>query len=215
MAKRPIKKRTQRKVIVKKRRVKQVAKPEAEKDPFYIDPKSIPKGKAYQWVSNDPPEHLHTHSLMDLAVASGWRSVKGEKRVGGQTLMWAPQKVADAQRDENIKRAHDQLRDYRQMFGKEPGVGYFPVGHVVSEPYQTIPSDEPPIDCDVTVKFRLSQRYQDAAAALHLDPQVYAQRRLTLYLRGEIGGILLPVGGALELFEGGNFSIQRFERFNG
>jgi hypothetical protein len=229
LTRKPIKKRTQRshlKVISKawrpnalKRRVKQVAKTEAEKDPFYIDPKLIPKGQSYQWVTNAKPEKYQIHSMMDLCLASGWRPVKGKKFVGGQTLMWAPKAIADAQRDVNTNRAQDQLRQFREMFGMEKpeagGINYFSAGHIVSEPYQNIPQNAPPIDCDVTVKFRLSQRYQDAAAALHLDPQVYAQRRLALYLRGEIGGILLPVGGALELFEGGNFSIQEFTRFNG
>lgn len=226
MARMPVKKR--KRAPPKKTAFKKVkalvdrdfaADPEVEKDPFYIDPKSIPKGKAYQWVTT----HILGRAQPEFvrrARASGWSHVKGHKPVGGQILMWAPKKVADAQRDKSIAVARQQMQDTRDslhMDSPQHGVPFVPNSFLVSEPYETVPSSTPPIDVEVTTMFRLSGRLQDAAACIHISPEVYAQRRLALYLRGELGGILLPVYGSggvgtLELFEGGNFSIQTLRK---
>lgn len=233
MARRPVKKRKQR-AISKKTVFKKVkalvdrnfaADPEAEKDPFYIDPKSIPKGKSYQWVAT----HIDGKpfpGFVRMAIGVGWKPVRGHKPVGGQILMWAPQKVADALRKRDIERAQQLMQEMRDILRMDVSTDHshrVPLvseSFLASEPYESIPSDTPPIDVEVKVNFRLSAHFQESAALLKIDPQVYAQRRIALYLRGELGGILLPVyavshtnergpkENALELFEGGNFNIQ-------
>jgi hypothetical protein len=239
MARRPVKKRKQRAtpkktnarkfnkvirtVIAKKAMVlnpKFDLKIGSADDPFFVHPETIPDGVALQWVSDEAP------SMRDQCAASGWKLVPKCERVGGLFLMWAPQQVANEQRDKNIAVARRQMQEMRDMLRMD-----VPTDHshrvplvsesfLASEPYQSIPSDTPPIDVEVKVNFRLSARLQEAAACIGIDPQVYAQRRIALYLRGELGGILLPVyavshtnergpkENALELFEGGNFNIQ-------
>ena len=44
-------------------------------------------------------------------------------------------------------------------------------------------------------------RWQDTANALGLSHQQYLQRAISLYVRGETGGLLLPIDGAMELHQ--------------
>jgi hypothetical protein len=184
-------------------------------DPFFVHPETIPDGIALQWVSSD----ADAQPSLRRATESGWKLVHGLEAIRNLVLVWAPQALADAQRDENIKKAQDQIRQNRELFGLKRKGGSWPAivsnSFISSSDYQRVPSDSPPIDVAVTTKFRLSAQFQDAAAALGIDPQVYAERRLALYLRGDIGGILLPIRGALELFEDGNFTIKTSGDFNG
>lgn len=231
MAKRPIKKRKPRKVKLTMlgvdprdltpRRALNIFAPKpkvplnprfrlkvgSDGDPFYIDQKTVPAGVALQWIT------LNVDDL-ERAQSSGWKPVEGVGGVRGNMLVWAPVAVADAQRDANIKRAKDQMREAKESLGlngRREG-RLFPIApqsFMVSSAYETVPSDTGPIDIDVTVKLRLSGRLQDVAAALKLSPEVYAQRRMELYMRGDIAGLLLPSSTAkcLELYETGNFSL--------
>lgn len=182
-------------------------------DKFFVHPETIPDGVALQWVSNDED----AQPSIEAAKASGWKLVENQAAIRGLVLMWAPQELADAQRDANIKRALDQLKHAKEQFYKPGGsIGIFPNEWLTDKTwrgkyeYKRVPSDAPPIDVEVTTKFRLSAKFQDAAACLGLTPEVYAQRRLELYLRGNFSGILLPVGhsGVMELFESGNFTLS-------
>lgn len=226
MARKPVKKRTPSKmefkiVAVKPRKFREPKfKLEigSDGDPFYVNPQTIPDGVALQWVTTEilgePVSGFPFVMSIQDASKSGWRAVKGAAPVGGQILMWATSEVAESQRNANIDRARRQLKEIRELFRMdEPhfGEGRRPLvseSFMASEPYQSIASDAPPIDVHVALKFRLSARFQEAAEFLKITPEVYAQRRLELYLRGELGGILLPSGnGTVELFESGNFNI--------
>ena len=225
MARRPVKKRKPRKVankvhksrfdsrIPKGQRAARAAIAKPFKDPFHIAPDTIPDGAAFQWVTSNI-EKYHTKSMLDQCSASGWKLVPGAATVGGLFLMWAPEEIAKAQRDANTALARQQLKEIRDLYGMDPpysGEGrrcpLVSESFMASEPYQSVPSATPPVDVDITARFRLSARFQEAAALLKIAPEVYAQRRMELYLRGELGGILLPVDGALELFENGDFNI--------
>jgi hypothetical protein len=205
MARRPLKPRKQRK--------------DPNDDPFFIHPDDVPKGKAYQWVA--------THVLgepmprfEEQAKASGWKRVAGYRaRAGreGQVLMWAPRKIADAQKQSRIDAAKKQLGEIKELFGILDD--QLPYGEgarfrlasddfMVSSDYPRTPKDAPSVDVDVNVKFRLSRHLQDAASALNLTAEEYAQRRMTLFALGQLTGILFPVGnGALELIENAPFNL--------
>lgn len=227
MARKPVKKRAPRKVEFKIVAVKprKFREPKfkleigSDNDPFYVNPQTIPEGVALQWVTTEilgePVGGSSCVMSVQDASKSGWRAVKGATPVGGQILMWATSEVAESQRNANIDRARRQLKDIREQFQMDKpysGEGRrFPLvseSFMASEPYQSVAEDAHPIDVDVALKFRLSARFQEAAEFLKITPEVYAQRRLELYLRGELGGILLPSGnGTVELFESGNFNI--------
>lgn len=235
MAKRPVKKRKPRKVVKPSRkprfnsrisraeRAAKASQPEpfepvfnltigTPDDPFHIDPLSIPGGVALHWITLSVDD-------LDRAQSFGWKPVEGVGGVKGNMLVWAPVAIAEAQRDANIKRARDQIHEARELFGlngRREGHPFpiAPQSFMVSSAYETVPSDTAPLDVDVTVRLRLPGRLQDVAAALKLSPEVYAQRRMELYVRGELAGLLLPViyhdgypAKSLELHESGNFSL--------
>lgn len=181
--------------------------PDWSGDQFYIDPSSIPPDRVYQWIVTHVMGNP-TPSFMKDAIKGGWKRVAKREPVDGCVLMWAPKKIADAQRDAIIKKARDQMDAARGPFIWRSGVSFT----VVSSKYNVVPLDAPAINIDVTIKFRLTRRLQDAAASLNLTPEVYAQRRAQLYVDGRIGGLILPIGGALELFEEGNFSLSVQEK---
>lgn len=217
MARRPIKKRKPRKskfdkIVASALKSKPAPKnPKfkldvgSEHDPLYVNPATIPHGVAIQWIS------LNVDDL-ERVQHSGWKPVEGQDGVKGNMLVWAPIEVAKAQTDANIKRAKEQMREMDELFGRAPRKenGYFPVvsqSFMVSSAYESVPSNAGPIEVDVIVKLRLSRSLQDAAAALKLSPQVYGQRRMDLYIRGDIGGLIIPIQDAVEITEYGNFQL--------
>ena len=231
MARRPLNKRKQRAKIVKKPIAE--ARTEAEKDPFYIDPKFKKPGRAYQWVAITHGSEYDPFSIDEQCRKSGWKPVPLVKNVGNQRLMWAPQKVADAQRQANTDLAIAMDNDIRAALGMDVNGALTDrgkIGLITTEwldralafdkrmeelglpskrhEYTPVPSNAPSIEVEVTTKFRMSARFQDAAACIGITPEMYAQRRVALYLQGQFGGILLPIDGAFELFEDGNFTIQ-------
>lgn len=70
-----------------------------------------------------------------------------------------------------------------------------------SVPYKRIPSAVPAVRVDVTIPVWLSGRYQDAASALGLTNEIYAQRRVLMHLDGSIDGLLMPADGAFDLIQ--------------
>jgi len=200
MARKPVKKRKQQRAPVKRKpksfkpKAASVKPPKpfnpifnlkigTHEDPFFIHPETIPDGVALQWVATDAESEWH----MSDALSNGWCLVDG-KDVKGLVLMWAPREVAKAQTDANINRAQKQMAEARALFGMNDGRasqyhGRVPMvsdAFMVSSNYGTIPSDAPPIDIDVTIQFRVSARWQDAAAALGLDVTEYTRRRLIM-----------------------------------
>jgi|SRR5579859_770117 len=180
-------------------------------DPLYVDPATIPTGFALQWVNE------HGNDNVDTALDRGWSRVKNVLPVQGQVLLWATTEHAHAQRDELIAAARKQFDDANELFqiGKRSYSSAMPIAppsFMVSTAYEVVPADVEPIDVEVKVKLRLSRRFQDAAAALKLSVEEYAQRRMSLYVNGSLGGLLLPVemagGDAVELHETGNFQLN-------
>jgi len=180
-------------------------------DPFFVHPETIPDGVALQWVA-DTIE----------AQNSGWKVVDGQKPIGGLVLMWAPKEIANAQRDANIKRAREMAEEMNKAIGRNDGRLYASDHYALLSPsfvssfdYPRVASDAPPIDVEVKVKMRIDSRFQDAASALGLSIETYAQRRIDLYIRGDIAGIILPIRCvALELFEGGHFELTPDRKWN-
>jgi len=150
-------------------------------DPFFIHPETIPDGVALQWVLPEP-------SAMREALRAGWKPVKEQDEVGGQVLVWASKEVARAQADVDIGRAKQQMADARALFGMDgqkpsPYHGSIKIvgsDFVETKVYESVPSDAPSIDIDVTIKFRVSARWQDAAASLGIEVNEYTRRRLLM-----------------------------------
>lgn len=175
---------------------------------------------AYQWAGT------HRESMHELQryLDAGWTVSKHPaqqaKNVPREVvLLEIPREQHRQMVAADIERAKKQMREVRELFQMNSsyrGEGKrFPLvsdSFMVSSAYETVPSDTLPIDVPVTINFRLSGRFQDAAASLGLPATVYAQRRIELYLSGALGGLLLPVDQragdlALELHETGAFAL--------
>lgn len=218
MARKPIKKRKPRKVAKKTAfpkppamfTKKATASPKfklkigSNEDPFFIHPDSIPRGVALQWVSTASLSEYNPHSMMHLCLASGWRQVKECEPIGALYLMWAPEDLARSQKDANINRARQQMADALALFGfdgQKPSPFHGPVASIAPDTfvetrkYDSVSSDASPVDVDVTIKFRASARWQDAAAALGIDVQEYVRRRLIMEppLLASYGEVYEPV----------------------
>ncbi len=202
MARKPVKKRSTRKAkVVKKTTFDRVLKAQFAKkpkvlnpkfklkvgtkeDPFFIYSETIPQGVSLQWISTAED----ARPCISEALDSGWKPVKGQKEVKGQALMWAPTEVAYAQRDDNINRARRQMDEARKLFGMDDGRpspyhGPFPIvgaDFIEAKAYDSVPHDSPPLDIEVSIQFRVSARWQDAAASLGLDIREYVRRRLRM-----------------------------------
>jgi hypothetical protein len=159
-------------------------------DPLYIDPKSVPSGVALQWIS------------ADTDIPAAWRPVPNVGLTHLNRLIWAPARVADGERDANISNAKQQMADARALFGMDgskasPYHGSsFPMvkdAFMVSGFYKSVPPNAPSIDVDIAIKFRVSARWQDAAACLGLEIQEYARRRLIMD-----AAILAPYGSRFD-----------------
>ncbi len=196
MARKPVKKRKQQRASVKRKTKSVKAKPVSVKkpkpfnpifnlkigtseDPFFIHPETIPDGVALQWIP------LNVDDL-ERVQATGWKPVDGVDGVKSNMLVWAPKEVAKAQRDADFDRAKEQIREASALFGLDE-YGHklnrqvFPLvspSFMVPTKYASIPDDSPSVDVDITIKFRVSARWQDAAACLGLEVQEYARRRL-------------------------------------
>lgn len=189
---------------------------------------AVPTDKiAYQWAAL--PTTKEDREAMQAYVAAGWSPVRkhpkfpttrGKVIFQGMLLMQIDAKKHRALVDTDVARARKQIDDVNKLFQIEGKRGRgenrsFPIvssDFVVSSDYGVVPPDVDPVDVTVVVKLRLSRRFQDAAAALKLSVGEYAQRRMTMYVRGELGGLLLPVdpsgADAVELHEGGQLNLS-------
>jgi hypothetical protein len=156
-------------------------------DKFFVHPETIPAGVALQWVAVTVVGDADLSNL-DWYLEGGWKPVPNQKKIGGQVLVWAPQALADEMKKKGVGRATQQRADARALFGMDgqnpsPYHGGFPMAgphFIETKDYEGVPSDAPPIDVDVTLKIRVSARWQDAAAALGLEVAEYARRRLRM-----------------------------------
>lgn len=183
------------------------AKRAVKKIDFKLDDVRAPKGLAYQWVA-DPKIDPHRECEWSQAIKAGWKPVsskrhpkfpakRGRVAFGAMVLMQISEKRKRALVEADIARAKAQMKEYRDLFrmdGRE-GDQRFPLvspDFMVSSAYESVPPDAESVDIPVMIKLRMTRRFQDAAAALRLSVEQSAQRRITLFLRGDLGGLLLP-----------------------
>lgn len=159
-------------------------------DPFYIHPYDVPVGRAYQWFSVDQA------ATLEMAKEDGWKDVpfsrhdfarkcrlRGGITVRGLRLMEHSESHVKERRDEEQAAARQMYRD--SPVGAAMNLPFgdkfkFFSEHIVSQDYQAVPHDAPPIEVDVTLKFRMHRNWQDAAAYLHLTNEEYVRRRLLM-----------------------------------
>ncbi len=176
MARKPIKKRTQR---------KHVPPPFGAEEAKIFDIPKPPIGLTYQWVL---AEHVRRYP--------GWVQVPFDRHESempadtnedgaivylGNMLVQQDQSLVQAYLALPRNLALKNLQEHSAYSGNRRGSPQIlSESFIVSSNYPSIPSDSPPIDVDITIKFRVSARWQDAAAALGLDVQEYARRRLIM-----------------------------------
>jgi hypothetical protein len=195
MARRPVKKRKQRKHIppifgAAEAKVFDIPKP--------------PLGLAYQWVL---AEHVRKHPgwvqvpfVRHAAEMPADTNEDGAIVYLGNVLVQREHSLVQAELSVAQKAATKQLQDHPAYSGNKHGA--FQVlsdSFVVSSHYERVTG--PSIVVDVTIPLRMSAHLQDTASALGLTAQEYLQRSILLYVRGETGGLLLPMDGAMELHQ--------------
>lgn len=174
-------------------------------DPFYIHPRDVPAGRAYQWVAMEVMG-LSNEDAVDRAKEDGWKPVpfarhdfgrkhnsKGRIVIGGMLLMENASSVPTEARKREQDDARNMLAETPIGATKTEGRS-FPIvsdSFVVSSAYERVPSDAPAVTVPVTIQFSMNARWQDAAAGLGLSNEEYARRRLLMtmpILAGEPGG---------------------------
>jgi hypothetical protein len=206
MARRPVKKRKQRKLsdTTAFQKVKQLVERNFASDPA-PDPFEIaaPKGKAYQWAS------LHPDSKFELATykKSGWRPVpaarhrefpseKGKIVLDGSILLEISRKRYEKMTGSGIARAKAQMQQQDTMLGRDYSDGRHTIQIMPDDWVDSQDYDHPQgefIDIDVNITMRVPWRWRDAASALKLEPSEYARRRLIMYSQGLYTGLLVPI----------------------
>jgi hypothetical protein len=202
MVRKPIKK------VVKKRVSRKHVPPVfGEEEAKIFDIPKPPIGLAYQWVLAEHvrkypgwvhvPFGRHAHEMPPDTNDDGAIVYLGNVLVQReQSLVQAELSVPQQQAIKNLK----EHPAYRSPRGDH--YGPFPVvseSFMVSSHYEHVTG--PSIVVDVTIPLRMSTHLQDTASALGLTAQEYLQRSISLYVRGETGGLLLPIDGAMELHQ--------------
>ena len=99
-------------------------------NPFYIDPRMIPEGWDYQWVTHTVYNMPDTSHQVMMAE-NGWTPVPAERHAGyfmppdykgpiirdGLMLMERPMILTEEARMEDRQKAHDQKHGARKQFG--------------------------------------------------------------------------------------------------
>jgi hypothetical protein len=176
-----------------------------EEEAKIFDIPKPPIGLAYQWVL---AEHVRKYP--------GWVQVPFGRHVHemppdtnddgaivylGNILVQREQSLVQAELVLSQQHALKNLKDHPAYPGKKEG-GPFRIlseSFMVSSHYERVTG--PSIVVDVTIPLRMSTHLQDTASALGLTAQEYLQRSISLYVRGETGGLLLPIDGAMELHQ--------------
>lgn len=203
MARKPIKKR--------KPRAKTPA-PFGEKEARIFDIPKPPMGIAYQWVLVDHQDQW-SDAWVQVPFDRHADELPTKVNVGGyivylgNILVQRDKQLVTIELDNARSAAVRQLKEhpaYQGDRGHRYGDRGYPIAaesFMVSSTYQYVPSSAPSIVLDVTIPLRMSAHLQDTAAALGLSTQEYLQRSISLYVRGETGGLLLPIDGAMELHQ--------------
>lgn len=163
-------------------------------DPYYIHPRDVPVGKAYQWIALSILGNSNEDAV-DRAKEDGWKPVpfvrhdfankyrsKGQIIVNDMLLMENAASVRDEARKKEQEEARKMAAESPCSPLKREG-GRFPLvsdGFIVSEPYAAVPSGSDPVVVPVTIQFSMDARWQDAAAGLGLTNEEYARRRLLM-----------------------------------
>ncbi len=204
MAKRPVKKR--------KPRAKVPDTFGAEEAQIFDIPKP-PDGLAYQWGLVDHLARFEATGWVRVPFDRHAEEMPKSTKVDGyivyldNTLLQRDQAAVRAKITEANQAAKKQLEDHPAYQKCWPHGGYVPMApilsdhFVVSSAYERVQDSADPIILDVTIPVRMPARWQDTANALGLSHQQYLQRAISLYVRGETGGLLLPIDGAMELHQ--------------
>jgi hypothetical protein len=173
-----------------------------EEEAKIFDIPKPPIGLAYQWVI---AEHVRKYP--------GWVQVPFGRHAHemppdtnddgaivylGNVLVQREQSLVQAELSLSQRQALKNLQEHPAY----PGSDTFRVlseSFMVSSHYEQVTG--PSIVVDVTIPLRMSTHLQDTASALGLTAQEYLQRSISLYVRGETGGLLLPIDGAMELHQ--------------
>ena len=188
-------------------------------DPFEIPANVIPKGKEYQWVPTYRSPGEEGHEIIDKQ-AEGWtvvplsRHKKLFPKCKGKHIVVDDLKLFERKKHSGFTSANLEairMRDEHPAWqmelskrtGKIEGSRFpiMPESWNESASYEHIPSDATSVQISVQIPFWLSGRYQDAASALGLTNEVYAQRQILLHLSGQIDGLLMPADGAFDLIQ--------------
>ena len=153
-------------------------------DPFYIHPSDIPDGRSYQWFS------LTEKRAIEDAQECKWKAVpfsrhnfsrtynsKGKIVCQNSLLMENSKAYVDSKDAENRNLVNEMLAAQQIAPGK---LKFVSPSFMVSWDYKKLPADAKPVVVPVTIDFRVSVKWRDAAAALGLSDQEYARRRLLM-----------------------------------
>lgn len=160
-----------------------------------IDGQPVPpeRWKAGGWRPVHFTDHIKT-------LTSDWRLPKNQVGRDGLVLYWRSKPLNDVALEDAHAAALKQSSEHLAHQGSSIYVDYIdragfsiPTVAALSEGYERVASSADPVDVEVTITFRMTGRWQDAAAALNLSNEEYARRRVALWSQGAIPGLLLPI----------------------
>ena len=151
------------------------------KDPFYIDPKKIPAGKAYQWVSLEQA----SSRMLAQAKDDGWKPVKWRKglvptsyRIKGQVVYRDTLLMEHTANHVAVQRAKE-INDALRM-DKESDPRGHASAQIIFKEYTQVPHNAPPITVEIAISFSMDRAWQEAASFLGLSNEEYARRRVLM-----------------------------------
>ena len=187
-------KKTTRKVVRKAKKIVRKRTPRffSKPDPFYLDPKLIPVGWAYQWsVYVDPrsgwravPYSRHAHDFPKAA-----QSDDGFIIIKGLCLAEIPAQFVKAELINQSQKARDMMADFDAAVGREgsgKGMWIMPSSWVESYSREELAKidapgpNSPPVEVSVTLLMQVPGRWNDAAAYLKLSLNEYTRRRIMM-----------------------------------
>ena len=189
-----------RKKVVARRRPTSFSKP----DPFFIDPKLVPAGWAYQWTTYvDPhsgwrpvPYSRHAHDFPKAA-----QGPDGFVVIEGLHLAEIPEHFVRSELASGAQKARDMVGDFDQSIGRDNvGKGWYILspGFIVEREItrEMAHTEGPPVEVLVTLTMKVPQRWSAAAATLDLTLQEYTRRRILM--ERPLLGCTLPWNGSSE-----------------
>ncbi len=193
-------KKTARKIARKSRKIKAsqraYVRPKLVADPYYINPRLIPAGWAYQWVPQGSklaegwttvPYSRHAHDFSDE-----YSGMFGQITFLGLTLIETTIGQAQKEREALQAKARDLTSEIDKRFGRDVdggrsgGFWIMPQDWNVSYTAEEIdridppPSEGPPVEVAITLMMKVPARWNSAAAFLKLTLNEYARRRVLM-----------------------------------